>query len=190
MIPVHTEDRQWWKEAVVYQSCPHSGNDTTGFGSGDLLGTTEKLNCFVDLGGDVVWLAPGCDSTMNEVGYDIRADRSTADLSGTMANFDEILGGVYERGLRLVMDLDRNHTSSEREWFRRSRRSRDRLRRADYHWPPPVGDGGRQPTGDPSSSARPVPSTRGPARTTCTCPRTLSRTSPGPIRRSVRTCTS
>jgi oligo-1,6-glucosidase len=142
MTLAHTDDRQWWKEAVVYQIYPRSFNDTTGSGSGDLPGITARLDYLADLGVDVVWLSPVYDSPMNDNGYDIRDYRAIADLFGTMADFDEMLAGMHERGLRLMMDLVVNHTSSEHTWFRASRRSTDTPYRDYYHWRPPADDGG------------------------------------------------
>jgi oligo-1,6-glucosidase len=142
MTFAHTDDRQWWKEAVVYQIYPRSFNDTTGTGSGDLPGITAKLDYLADLGVDVVWLSPVYDSPMNDNGYDIRDYRAIADLFGTMDDFDAMRDGLHERGIRLMMDLVVNHTSSEHRWFRQSRRSIDNPYRDYYYWKPPAPDGG------------------------------------------------
>ncbi|HKL89140.1 MAG TPA: alpha-glucosidase [Salinibacter sp.] len=142
MTLAHTDERRWWKEAVVYQVYPRSFNDTTGSGSGDLPGITEKLDYLADLGVDVVWLSPVYDSPMNDNGYDIRDYRAIADLFGTMADFDAMLAGMHERGIRLMMDLVVNHTSSEHVWFQQSRQSKDNPYRDYYHWHPPAEDGG------------------------------------------------
>mgnify|MGYP006278761331 CR=1 FL=1 len=142
MTLAHVDDRQWWKEAVVYQIYPRSFNDTTGSGSGDLPGITAKLDYLVELGVDVVWLSPVYDSPMNDNGYDIRDYRAIADLFGTMADFDEMLEGMHERGLRLLMDLVVNHTSSEHRWFQRARQSGRTPYRDYYHWQPPGPNGG------------------------------------------------
>ena len=138
----HADDRQWWKEAVVYQIYPRSFNDTTGSGSGDLPGITEKLDYLAELGVDVVWLSPVYDSPMNDNGYDIRDYRAVNPLFGSMADFDEMLAGMHERGIRLMMDLVVNHSSSEHEWFQQSRQSTDNPYRDYYHWKPPAEDGG------------------------------------------------
>ncbi len=142
MTFAHVDDRKWWKEAVVYQIYPRSFNDTTGSGSGDLSGITAKLDYLADLGVDVVWLSPVYDSPMNDNGYDIRDYRAIADLFGTMDDFDELLAGMHERDMRLMMDLVVNHTSSEHEWFQESRRSLENPYRDYYHWQPPAEDGG------------------------------------------------
>ena len=135
-------DRRWWKEAVVYQIYPRSFNDTTGDGNGDLPGITEKLDYLAELGVDVIWLSPVYDSPMHDNGYDVRDYRAINPMFGTMADFDEMLAGLHDRGLRLMMDLVVNHTSSEHPWFQQSRQSPDAPYRDFYHWRPPATDGG------------------------------------------------
>ena len=59
-----------------------------------------------------------------------------------MADFDEMLAGVHQRGMKLVMDLVANHTSDEHQWFVESRKSRDNPYRDYYIWKDPAPDGG------------------------------------------------
>ncbi len=127
-------ERVWWKEAVVYQIYPRSFNDTDGDGVGDLRGIIEKLDYIASLGVDVVWLNPIYDSPNDDNGYDIRDYRAIMTEFGTMEDFDEMLTGMHERGIRLVMDLVVNHTSDEHAWFQESRRSRTGPYRDYYHW--------------------------------------------------------
>ncbi|WP_129115197.1 glycoside hydrolase family 13 protein [Halegenticoccus tardaugens] len=126
--------RSWWKEAVVYQIYPRSFNDSDGDGVGDIPGIIEKLDYLADLGVDVVWLTPVYESPDNDNGYDIADYRSIDERYGTMADWEELLAGLHERDIRLVMDLVVNHTSSEHEWFRRSRESKDSEYRDFYIW--------------------------------------------------------
>jgi oligo-1,6-glucosidase len=115
-------DRQWWKEAVVYQIYPRSFNDSDGDGVGDIPGVVEKVDYLDSLGVDVVWLCPVYGSPNADNGYDISDYRSIMDEFGTMADWEELLDELHDRGMRLIMDLVVNHTSNEHEWFRRSRR--------------------------------------------------------------------
>ncbi|MFO8099265.1 MAG: alpha-amylase family glycosyl hydrolase [Salinibacter sp.] len=62
MTVTSSPDRRWWKEAVVYQIYPRSFNDTTGDGNGDLPGITARIDYLADLGVDIVWVSPICDS--------------------------------------------------------------------------------------------------------------------------------
>ena len=142
MIPVFSQkesknlDRKWWKEAVVYQIYPRSFKDTNGDGIGDLQGIISKLDYIKSLGVDVVWLNPIYASPNADNGYDISDYRSIMKEFGTMKDFDELLTGMHQRGLKLVMDLVVNHTSDEHKWFEESRKSRDNPYRDYYHWWP------------------------------------------------------
>ena len=129
-------DRKWWKEAVVYQIYPRSFKDTDGDGVGDLKGIISKLDYIKSLGVDVVWLNPIYGSPNADNGYDISDYQSIMKEFGTMEDFDALLKGMHERGLKLVMDLVVNHSSDEHKWFQESRKSRDNPYRDYYHWWP------------------------------------------------------
>jgi len=124
----------WWKEATVYQVYPRSFMDSNGDGIGDLKGITGRLDYLQRLGVDVIWLSPHFDSPNADNGYDIRDYRKVMAEFGTMADFDAMLSGMRERGMRLIIDLVVNHTSDEHEWFTASRQSRDNPYRDYYIW--------------------------------------------------------
>lgn len=126
--------RQWWKEAVVYQIYPRSFKDSNGDGIGDLRGIIEKLDYIKSLGIDVVWLNPIFASPNDDNGYDISDYYSIMQDFGTMEDFDELLKGLHERGIKLVLDLVVNHSSDEHFWFQESRKSRTNPYRNYYHW--------------------------------------------------------
>ena len=110
----------WWKEAVFYQIYPRSFMDSNGDGIGDLRGIIEKLDYLKDLGVNALWLSPIYDSPQDDNGYDLRDYRKIDAMFGSMEDFDELLAGVHERGMHLIMDLVVNHTSDEHEWFKRA----------------------------------------------------------------------
>ncbi|MES2240365.1 MAG: alpha-glucosidase [Bacteroidota bacterium] len=128
--------KKWWKEAVVYQIYPRSFKDTDGDGVGDLKGIISKLDYIKSLGVDVVWLNPIYGSPNADNGYDISDYQSIMKEFGTMEDFNALLKGMHQRGLKLVMDLVVNHTSDEHKWFEESRKSRDNKYRDYYHWWP------------------------------------------------------
>jgi oligo-1,6-glucosidase len=126
--------RAWWKEAVFYQIYPRSFKDSNGDGVGDLKGVIEKLDYLKDLGVNAVWMSPFYRSPMVDNGYDI-SDYEDIDPSfGTMAEFEEMLAGMHARGIKLMIDLVVNHTSSEHPWFFESRTSRENPKRDWYIW--------------------------------------------------------
>jgi len=130
----HDIKRKWWKEVVVYQVYPRSFKDTNGDGIGDLKGIIEKLDYIKSLGIDVVWMNPVYESPNDDMGYDIADYRAIMKQFGSMKDFDIVLKGLHERGIKLIMDLVVNHTSDEHEWFKESRKSRDNPYRNYYHW--------------------------------------------------------
>src|SRR4051812_6969276 len=130
----------WWKQAVVYQIYPRSFADADGDGMGDLRGVTAHLDHLAALGADVIWLSPVYPSPQDDNGYDISDYQDIEPIFGTLADFDELLAGVHDRGMRLVMDLVVNHSSDEHAWFAESRSSKDNPKR-DWYWWRPARDG-------------------------------------------------
>jgi oligo-1,6-glucosidase len=126
--------KKWWKEAVVYQVYPRSFMDSNGDGIGDLKGIISRLDYIKSLGVDVIWLNPIYSSPNDDNGYDVSDYRDIMKDFGTMADFDALLKGMHQRGLKLVMDLVVNHSSDEHEWFKQSRSSRKSPYREYYHW--------------------------------------------------------
>ena len=107
----------WWRTAVIYQVYPRSFADSDGDGIGDLPGITSRLGDLKDLGVDAIWLSPFFTSPQNDAGYDV-ADYCDVDpLFGTLADFDEMRDAAHGLGLRVIIDLVPNHSSSEHVWF-------------------------------------------------------------------------
>ena len=128
------KDRAWWKEAVVYQIYPRSFKDNDGDGVGDLKGIISKLDYLKSLGVDIIWLNPIYGSPNADNGYDISDYKSIMKEFGTMDDFNTLLKGMHNRGIKLVMDLVVNHCSDEHEWFKQSRSSRANPYRDYFHW--------------------------------------------------------
>ncbi|MCB9352992.1 MAG: alpha-glucosidase [Saprospiraceae bacterium] len=131
-----SSDQIWWKEAVIYQIYPRSFKDSDGDGVGDLKGILQELDYIKSLGVDMVWLNPIYASPNDDNGYDISDYRDIMKEFGTMADFDALIKGLHERGIKFVMDVVVNHSSDEHEWFKQSRSSRDNPYRNYYHWWP------------------------------------------------------
>jgi len=124
----------WWKKAVVYQIYPKSFNDTTGNGVGDINGIIEKLDYLATLGVDVVWLTPVYESPQRDNGYDISDYFRIYEPYGTMEDFDLLLKEAHYRGIKIIMDIVVNHTSTEHQWFVESKSSKDNPYREFYIW--------------------------------------------------------
>lgn len=128
--------REWWKEGVVYQIYPRSFQDSNGDGVGDLRGIINRLDYIKDLGVDIIWLNPIYSSPNDDNGYDISDYRNIMAEFGDMADFEELLAGMHERGLKVVMDLVVNHCSDEHVWFQEAKQSRDNPYYDYFHWWP------------------------------------------------------
>ena len=111
----HTD---WYKDAVIYQIYPRSFCDSNGDGIGDIPGIINKLDYLKDLGVNCVWLSPVYDSPQEDNGYDIANYRDIYAPFGTLDDFKLMLNEMHKRGIRLIMDLVVNHTSSEHQWFK------------------------------------------------------------------------
>ncbi|WP_342026042.1 alpha-glucosidase [Cytobacillus pseudoceanisediminis] len=126
--------KQWWKESVVYQIYPRSFMDSNGDGIGDLQGIISRLDYLKELGIDVVWLSPVYKSPNDDNGYDISDYQDIMSEFGTMEDWEELLGEMHKREIKLIMDLVVNHSSDEHIWFAESRKSKDNPFRDYYIW--------------------------------------------------------
>lgn len=126
--------KKWWKESIVYQVYPRSFMDSNGDGIGDLQGMIQKLDYIKELGVDVIWISPMYKSPNDDNGYDISDYQDIMDEFGTMEDFDQLLGEVHNRDMKLIIDLVINHTSDEHEWFIESSSSKENPKRDWYIW--------------------------------------------------------
>lgn len=149
------KEKQWWRDAVVYQIYPRSFCDSDGDGIGDLNGITSKMDYLKDLGVDIIWLSPVYASPGVDNGYDISDYQGINPEFGTMEDFDRMLAAAHARGIRIVMDLVVNHTSDQHAWFQESRTGRDNPKSDYYIWKDPRPDG-TPPNGWSSSFSGPV----------------------------------
>lgn len=104
----------------VYQIYPKSFNDTTGSGQGDIRGIIEKLDYIEELGVEFIWLTPVYPSPMNDNGYDVADYTKINPEFGTMEDFEELVEESKKRGLKVMLDMVFNHTSTDHEWFQRA----------------------------------------------------------------------
>ena len=136
----------WWRDAVIYQVYPRSFADSDGDGTGDLPGVTRRLRHLKDLGVDAVWLSPFYPSPQRDGGYDVADYRSVDPIFGDLGDVDKLIDEAHTSGLRFIVDLVPNHTSSVHDWFRRALAaapgSRERQR---YVFRDGKGPGGAQP---------------------------------------------
>ncbi len=156
-------ERAWWREAVVYQVVPRAFADGDGDGTGDIAGLRSRLGHLADLGVDAVWINPWYPSPMVDSGYDVADYRDVHPDLGTLEEAEALITDAHALGLRVLLDIVPNHTSSAHPWFRAALAG-DAAARARYLFRPGRGDHGELPPNDWESCFR------GPAWTRTTGP--------------------
>ena len=100
-----------------YQIFPYSFADSNDDGIGDLNGITENLDYLSEtLGVDCIWLTPIHPSPSYHK-YDVTDFYRIDPVFGTMAHYQNLLTQAEAKGIRVLMDLVINHTSSQHPWF-------------------------------------------------------------------------
>jgi len=118
----------WWADAVFYEVFVRSFQDSDGDGIGDLRGLIERLDYLNDgdlstaddLGVTALWLMPICESPSYH-GYDVTDYYDVESDYGTLNDLRQLLDEAHARGIRVIIDLVLNHTSSSHPWFQASR---------------------------------------------------------------------
>ncbi|KAK7585973.1 hypothetical protein V9T40_000152 [Parthenolecanium corni] len=101
--------------------CPYiSIFDSNGDGIGDINGITSKLDHFVEMGVETIWITPFFKSPMVDMGYDVADFVGIDPVFGTMEDFDQLMREMKKRDLKLILDLVINHSSDEHPWFDKS----------------------------------------------------------------------
>ena len=111
---------EWWRDAVVYQVYPRSFADSNGDGMGDLPGITARLPYIASLGVDAIWLSPFYPSPQNDGGYDVSNYTDVDPRFGSLSDADALIARAHELGLKVIVDIVPNHSSSEHELFQRA----------------------------------------------------------------------
>ncbi|SDG30014.1 alpha-amylase family glycosyl hydrolase [Alloyangia pacifica] len=141
-LPVpSTEDRDWWRGAVIYQVYPRSFQDSNGDGVGDLLGISRRLPHIASLGVDAVWISPFFRSPMKDFGYDVSDYCDVDPMFGSLADFDTLIETAHMLGIKVLIDLVMSHSSDQHPWFEESRASKDNARANWYVWADAKPDG-------------------------------------------------
>lgn len=126
--------KKWWKEAVFYQIYMPSYADSNGDGYGDFVGMTQKLDYLQGIGIKGIWLTPFLTSPKVDNGYDIANYYEIDPTYGIKADFDNFLKEAHKRGIKVIMDMVLNHTSTDCKWFQESKKSVDNPYRDFYVW--------------------------------------------------------
>jgi trehalose-6-phosphate hydrolase len=117
-----------FKKSVVYQIYPKSFKDSTGNGSGDLKGVTEKLEYLKQLGIEYIWLTPFYISPQRDNGYDVADYNKIDEEFGTMNDFEELVSKANKLDIEIILDMVFNHTSTEHIWFKNAMQGEEKYK--------------------------------------------------------------
>ncbi len=129
-----TANGQWWRESVFYEIYMPSFKDSDGNGYSDFKGMTSRLEYLQSLGIKGIWLTPFLKSPKVDNGYDVADYFEIDPVYGQKEDFKAFLDEAHRRGIKVILDMVVNHTSTECNWFQESRKSRDNPYRDYYIW--------------------------------------------------------
>ena len=110
-VKVIDDNYRTWYEIFVY-----SFYDSDGDRIGDLQGVISKLDYVADMGFNGIWLMPIMPSPSYHK-YDVTDYQAIDPQYGSMEDFERLVEECDKRGIKLIIDLVLNHTSSEHPWF-------------------------------------------------------------------------
>ncbi len=101
-----------------YQIFPYSFCDSDGDGVGDINGITSKLGYVRDMGYTGIWLNP-INPSSSYHGYDVTDYKAVSGQLGQMEDFEAMVTKAHSLGIKVILDLVLNHSSSSHDWFTR-----------------------------------------------------------------------
>lgn len=134
LLAQKSPEKNWWKETVFYEIYMPSFQDSNGDGYSDFKGMTSRLDYIHSLGIRGIWLTPFLKSPKVDNGYDVSNYYEIDPVFGTLSDFKTFLNEAHMRGIKVIMDMVLNHTSTECKWFQESRKSKENPYRNYYIW--------------------------------------------------------
>ena len=118
-LQIIDDNYRTYYEVFVYSFC-----DSDGDGIGDLQGLISRLDYIndgddatdTDLGCNGIWLMPVNPSPTYHK-YDVADYYGIDETYGTLDDFETLLAECDRRGIKVIMDLVLNHSSSQNPWF-------------------------------------------------------------------------
>lgn len=126
--------KSWYSQAVIYQIDTSLFYDANGDGCGDIAGITEKLQYIRRLGATAIWITPFYLTPFLDEGYDVTDHLQPDPRFGSISAFIEFVSQAKALGLRVIIELVIQHTSSQHPWFQQARRDKNSPYRDYYLW--------------------------------------------------------
>ncbi|KNC90382.1 alpha-amylase family protein [Trabulsiella odontotermitis] len=126
--------KSWYSQSVIYQIDTSLFYDSNGDGCGDIQGITEKLHYIRRLGATAVWITPFYLTPFLDEGYDITDHLQPDPRFGPISAFIEFVEQAKALGLRVIIELVIQHTSSQHPWFQQARCDKNSPYRDYYLW--------------------------------------------------------
>ena len=124
----------WYKNAVIYSLDVATFADGNDDGIGDFRGLCDRLPYLAGIGITCVWLLPFYPSPRRDDGYDVADYYGVDPRYGTLGDFVDFTRLASEFGIRVIIDLVVNHTSSDHHWFKAARSDPNSEYRDWYIW--------------------------------------------------------
>lgn len=138
--------RDWWRDAVVYQIYARSFADGNSDGIGDIAGIRAKVSYLAELGVDAIWITPCYATPWNDGGYDVANYYEIAKEVGSNDEMAQLAAELHQHNIKLILDLVPNHTSDQHEWFQAALAAGPgSVEWARYHIQPGKNDGAEPP---------------------------------------------
>jgi maltose alpha-D-glucosyltransferase/alpha-amylase len=127
-------DDLWYKNAIIYCLDVEKYQDANGDGIGDFEGLMRRLDYLQGLGVTCVWLQPFYPSPNRDNGYDVTDYYGVNAKHGSLGDFVAFMQHAEALGIRVLVDLVVNHTSSDSPWFQQARADPTSFFRDWYVW--------------------------------------------------------
>jgi maltose alpha-D-glucosyltransferase/alpha-amylase len=124
----------WYKSSVIYCLDVETYMDGNGDGIGDFEGLIQRLDYISGLGINCIWLQPFYPTPNRDNGYDVMDYYSVDPRLGTLGDFVEFTRQADDRGIRVIVDLVLNHTSTQHPWFQAACKDKHSKYRNFYVW--------------------------------------------------------
>jgi len=124
---------EWARNAIFYEIFVRSFYDSNGNKIGDIKGMEKQIPYLKELGIDALWLMPISPSPSYH-GYDVTDYKGINEDYGNIEDFRKFVVEANKNGIRVIIDLVLNHSSSEHPWFKEALKDKNSPYRDYYVW--------------------------------------------------------